>query len=159
MSGPSDLARFTATIDTANELMLTDEIKMMDVGDGVMRPTNAKVLSDLSTRMSGALIYTSVALGLAGTPTGGHFSVVDSSADGYLILFRNDAGVPIEVKRYPSSVALQNMESLVRRTDEAVDYLNITDEEGGIQMAASSQRLRTEFFELRTGTGFGIIDD
>ena len=50
MSGAEDLARLTVTINTANELLLSDEIKMMDVGDGVMRPTNAKVLADLSTQ-------------------------------------------------------------------------------------------------------------
>ena len=29
MSGPTDLARLTVTIDTANELLLSDQIKMM----------------------------------------------------------------------------------------------------------------------------------
>ena len=159
MSGAEDLARLTVTIDTANELLLSDEIKMMDVGGGVMRPTNAKVLADLSTQMSGAMIYTTIALGLAGTVSGGHFSVVDSETDGYLILYRNDAGVEAEVKRYPSSIALQNMESLVRSTDEVPDYLSITDGEGGLHLAASKESLRAEFFELRIGTGFGIIDD
>ena len=52
MSGAEDLARLTVTIDLANELFLSDEVKMVDVGDGVMRPTNAKVLADLSSKMS-----------------------------------------------------------------------------------------------------------
>ena len=92
MSGATDLARLTATIDTANELLLSDQIKMMDVGGGVMRPTNAKAIADLATQMSGALIYSSVALGLAGTVAGGHFSVLAADAAEYLILYRNQAG-------------------------------------------------------------------
>ncbi|WP_339546332.1 hypothetical protein [Pseudomonas sp. RA_35y_Pfl2_P32] len=159
MSGPSDLARLTVTIDTANELFLSEVPEMIDVGDGVMRPTNAKVLADLSTQMSGALIYTTTALGLAGTASGGYFSVISSLGDEYIILYRNSAGAAVEVDRYPNAAAIRNMQNLVRRTDEAVDYLNITDEEGGIRLAASADRLRTEFFELRTGTGFGLIDD
>lgn len=103
MSGPSDLARLTVTIDTANELLLTDEVKMMDVGGGVMRPTNAKVLADLATQMNGAQIYNSIALGLAGTVQGSYFSVLSTASDEYLILYRNIAGAATEVKRYPSS--------------------------------------------------------
>jgi hypothetical protein len=105
MSGPSDLARLTTTIDAANELLLSDEIKMMDVGDGVQRPTNAKVLADLSTQMSGALIYTTAALGLAGTVAGGYFSVISPENDQYLILYKNEAGAAVEKDRYPNAVA------------------------------------------------------
>ncbi|XBG32147.1 hypothetical protein ABH853_02220 [Pseudomonas sp. 13.2] len=92
MSGAEDLARLTQTIDTTNELLLSEEIKMVDVGGGTLRPTHAKVLADLSTQMSGALIYTSTALGLAGTVSGGYFSVLAADASDYLILYRNEAG-------------------------------------------------------------------
>jgi hypothetical protein len=109
MSGPSDLARLTVTINTANELLLSDQIKMMDVGGGVMRPTNAKAISDLATQMSGAMIYTSTALGLAGTVSGGFFSVTATDSAEYLVLYRNDAGVATEVKRYPSAIAVDEI--------------------------------------------------
>ncbi|MFG0818740.1 hypothetical protein ACF8QE_04515 [Pseudomonas sp. GLN_3] len=38
MSGAEDLARLTQTIDTANELFLSEEIKMVDVGGGGAAP-------------------------------------------------------------------------------------------------------------------------
>lgn len=117
MSGPADLARLSATIDTASELFLSDQVKMMDVGGGVMRPTNAKVLADLATQMSGALIYTSTALGLAGTVDGGHFSVIAAGAEEYLILYRNEAGVATEKKRYPSSQALASVQEMIRQIE------------------------------------------
>ncbi|WP_286912155.1 MULTISPECIES: hypothetical protein [unclassified Pseudomonas] len=150
MSGAEDLARLTQTIDTANELFLSEEIKMVDVGGGVQCPTNAKVLADLSTQMSGALIYTSTALGLAGTPSLGLFSVLFRVSDEYIILYQNVGGVAVEKDRYPNSAALKNMQSLVRRLDRAPDYLNITDEEGGNRLSASSERVKTEFYELKT---------
>lgn len=113
MSGPSDLVRLTETIDTANELLLSDEIKMMDVGGGVMRPTNAKAISDLAAQMSGAMVYVSVAAGLAGTVAGAYFSVVATGAEEYVILYRNEAGAALEIKRYPAASALAAMRELI----------------------------------------------
>ena len=120
MSGATDLARLTATIDTANELLLSDQVKMMDVGGGVMRPTNAKVLADLSTQMSGAMIYTTVVLGLAGTVSGGYFSVPSDDSAKYLILYRNDSGVATPIDEYPSaSVVMQTKAIADGATDAA----------------------------------------
>lgn len=108
MSGATDLARFTSLVDTANELLLTDEIKLMDVGDGVLRPTNAKAISDLATQMTGAMVYLTTAAGLAGTVAGAYFSVPSPDSAEYLILYRNDSGVATEIKRYPSALATRN---------------------------------------------------
>ncbi|HDS1791535.1 hypothetical protein NPS34_26235, partial [Pseudomonas putida] len=112
MSGAEDLARLTQTIDTANELFLSEEIKMVDVGGGVQRPTNAKVLADLSTQMSGALIYTTVALGLAGTVNDGLFSVLSGAQDEYIHLYRNVAGSAMFVDSYPNAKATQRASGL-----------------------------------------------
>ncbi|HEN8733317.1 TPA: hypothetical protein U8207_001704 [Pseudomonas putida] len=112
MSGAEDLARLTQTIDTTNELFLSEEIKMVDVGGGVLRPTNAKVLADLATQMSGALIYTSVALGLAGTVSGGLFSVLSGLQDEYINLYRNVDGSAVFEDSYPNASATQRASSL-----------------------------------------------
>ncbi|NQD72911.1 hypothetical protein [Pseudomonas sp. CM27] len=114
MSGAEDLARLTETIDKANELMLSDQIKMVDVGGGQQRPTNAKVLADLATQMSGALIYTSTALGLAGTQPGGYFSVISASTQEYLNLYRNESGTADWIATYPSALATQNADAMAR---------------------------------------------
>ena len=164
MSGASDLARLTATIDTANELLLSDQIKMMDVGGGVMRPTNAKAIADLATQMSGALIYSSVALGLAGTIAGGHFSVLAPDAAEYLILYRNEAGVAIEEKRYPSTIALDLINRLMQgpstlpvAAEEAA--LALSDEEGGEFLLITPTRTSTPAVEAETvDLDWGIYD-
>ncbi len=108
MSGADDLARLTVTIDKANELFLSEEPKMVDVGGGVMRPTNAKVLADLATQMSGAQIYTSVALGLSSTVVGSYFSVPSPESAEYLILYQNVGATEKEIDRYPNSNAIES---------------------------------------------------
>lgn len=128
MSGPSDLARLTETIDTANELLLSEEIKMLDVGGGVMRPTNAKAIADLAAQMSGAMIYLTTEAGILGTVSGGYFSVVSAESDEYLILYRNNSGVAAEVKRYPSDIAISGMNELIEKDDST--RCNFADENG-----------------------------
>lgn len=115
MSGADDLARLTVTIDKANELFLSEESKMVDVGGGVMRPTNAKVLADLATQMNGGQIYTSVALGLSSTSPGSYFSVASPNYDEYLVLYRNSAGQAVFVDEYPNAKAVNEVKSRVPR--------------------------------------------
>ncbi|WKL53320.1 hypothetical protein Q1W70_01655 [Pseudomonas kielensis] len=112
MSGPSDLARLAVTIDTANELLLSEQIKMMDVG-GVMRPTLAMVMTNLATLLGGAMPYTTVERGLTGTAPGTNFSVLSSAADEYVTVYRNEAGVPQELDTYPNATALTAMRELI----------------------------------------------
>lgn len=122
MSVTSDLARLSLTIDRANELLLSDQIKTMDVGGGVMRPTNAKVLADLSTQMSGAMIYSAVATGLLGTADGSFFSVTAPDNAEYLILYKNEGGAAVEKKRYPSVVAIDSVLTMIRPMDGSLLY-------------------------------------
>ncbi|MGO2201164.1 hypothetical protein [Pseudomonas helleri] len=136
MSGADDLARLTVTIDKANELFLSEEPKMVDVGGGVMRPTNAKVLADLATQMNGAQIYTSVALGLASTAQGSYFSVPSPESTEYLILYQNNAGAALEIRRYPSSKVVSSL--------EAGDFVGL-----GIQMKALAKE---------TGYAWALVD-
>lgn len=159
MSGQETLQELDRIVGTTNELLLSPEVKMMDVGGGVMRPTNAMVMANLATQLGGAMPYVSVADGLAGTQSGTYFSVISSASDEYVILYRNNSGTALEVDRYPNSTAIRNVQGVVRQIDQAPDYLNVTDEEGGTRLAVNSERIRAEFFEVRVGQGFGLVDD
>ncbi len=119
MSGAEDLARLTETIDKTDELFLSPEIKMVEVSPGVFRPTNAKVLADLSTQMSGALIYTSTALGLAGTVADGYFSVISPSVDNHVDVYRNDAGYATFISSYPSADFLRKVDGKFYTTEDS----------------------------------------
>lgn len=112
MSGTQTLQELDRLVGTFNELSLSDEPKMVDVGGGVMKPTNAKILADLAAQMSGALIYTSVALGLAGTADGGYFSVLSNVEDEYITLYRNSSGEAVYVDQYPNAEATRTAKAL-----------------------------------------------
>lgn len=112
MSGPSEIARLTATIDTTDELLLSPEIKMVEVAPGVWRPTNAMVMANLSTLLGGAMPYTSVALGLLGTADGTNFSVLSSAQDEYVNVYRNVGGSALFVDSYPNAKATQRASEL-----------------------------------------------
>lgn len=58
-------------------------------------------------------IYPDTATGLAATPAGSYFSVPSESESEHLILYRNSAGSAVEIKRYPSSAALDGMRTLL----------------------------------------------
>ena len=107
MSGATDLARLTETIDLANELLLSPAIKMMDVGDGVERPTNAMVMTNLAIQLGGAMPYATVEQGLVGSVSGTNFSVLAPGSLEYVILYRNDSGAAVEVDRYPNALATE----------------------------------------------------
>lgn len=114
MSGAEDLARLKVTIDKTNELLLSPDIKMMDVGDGVMRPTNALVMTNLATLLCGAMPYASVEEGLTGTVDGTNFSVLSSESDLYVNIYRNVSGAAVYVDNYPNGAA-------TRRASETAD--------------------------------------
>lgn len=155
MSGPADLARLTATIDTANELMLTDEIKMMDVGDGVMRPTNAKAIADLAVQMNGAQIFNSIVLGLAGTISGGFFSVLSPGNLDYLDLYRNDSGSATPIDSYPNSKATQRANGLAE-TAYGLTYPQSLDEE--FPWAILDQYFRAILAIKKNGAVHAVLD-
>ncbi|MNJ32356.1 hypothetical protein D3C77_270190 [compost metagenome] len=128
MSGAQTLQNLDRLVGTTNELFLSEDPKMVDVGGGVMRPTNAKILADLAIQMAGALIYTSVALGLAGTSPGGYFSVQSANDRRYVELYRNDAGSATYIDDYPNATATQRAEGLAETAYDLV-YPRSLDEE------------------------------
>ena len=65
---------------------------------------------------SSAGIYQDTTSGLAGTATGGYFSVPSPLDDEVLILYRNDAGIATEVKRYPNAAGVENTRELMMAT-------------------------------------------
>ncbi len=162
MSVTSDLARLSLTIDRANELLLTDQIKMVDVGGGVNRPSNAMVMANLSTLLGGAMPYTSVELGLAGTIDGTNFSVLSEETDEYVVVYRNQNGEPLEVDRYPNNQAVKNISSIIKQfSAETVDpeFLVVTDPEGAKLASVTNRALYTLLLQIASTPGPTVIGD
>jgi len=127
MSGAEDLARLTQTIDKTNELLLSPVPKMMDVGGGVMRPTNALVMTNLATLLGGAMPYASVALGLEGTTDGTNFSVLSSADDEYVNVYRNTAGAAVFVDTYPNAKKVKQVQDSTRFAVETAPPRNMSE--------------------------------
>ena len=154
MSGQQTLQKLDRIVGTTNELLLSPEVKMMDVGGGVIRPTNAMVMTNLATLLGGAMPYASVASGLAGTVDGTNFSVLSSGDDEYVSVYRNEEGAAAFVDSYPNAQALREIKSLVGPTSyqaEEVQILSVVDGEGGQQLVLTDKRM--------TGPSFGVVSE
>lgn len=128
MSGQETLQELDRIVATTNELLLSPEVKMMDVGGGVMRPTNAMVMTNLSTLLGGAMPYVSVAEGLAGTADGTNFSVLSSAEDEYVNVYRNVAGAAVFVDSYPNAKVTQLASGLAQAAYELASPKSLAEE-------------------------------
>ena len=155
MSGAEDLARLTQTIDTTDELLLSPEIKMVEVSPGVFRPTNAMVMANLSTLLGGAMPYPSVAEGLAGTVDGTNFSVLSSALDEYVNVYRNVSGAAVFVDSYPNAKATQ-MASGLAETAYGLSYPQSLDEE--FPWAILDQYFRAILAIKKNGAVHAVLD-
>lgn len=73
--------------------------------------SRAETARDSAVLSSG--VKNDTAHGVATTLDGEHFSVLGSSTDDYVILYKNSAGVAVEVKRYPSVASLDARLSVI----------------------------------------------
>jgi hypothetical protein len=81
----------------------------------------AEVAKDAAQLNAG--IFTDTTAGLAGTSTGDYFSVPATADSEYLILYLNNAGVAEEQKRYPSTKALEPLDSIDELGTKSQRYL------------------------------------
>ena len=161
MSGPTDLARLTVTIDKADEIFLSPEIKDVDVGNGETRPTVTKVLSIAASQFGGAMPYTSIEEALTKTVSGTVFSVPTKLALSpdplkYIDMYLNDEGSPVPLGDYPNGFA---------------NRLSINQSSLALELAPS-RMLSSEFAQAfaddfgtpilgvkKGGTAFGLFDE
>lgn len=83
----------------------------------------ATFLGAAAQALAGSGVFDTTAAGLAATTTGQYFSVPGADAGDYLILYRNNAGSAVEVKRYPSAARVDAVEASVQQVaDETEGY-------------------------------------
>lgn len=121
-----------ASAQTQREIVNGDEVTDVPTESGLV-PTLAKqavlaqakvtaALEEVATQMAGAMTYRTTALGLAGTVSGGYFSVVATATEEYLILYRNDAGIAVEVKRYPAQAFVSAVSQLLNNIAPSAQF-------------------------------------
>lgn len=132
MSGPTDLARLTVTLDVADEIFLSSEIKDVDVGDGQTRPTVAKALSIAASQFGGAMPYTSIEQALQNTVSGTIFSVPSKLALSpdplkYIDMYLNSGGTPFPLGSYPSTERVNQVQDSTQFAIENAIPKNLSD--------------------------------
>lgn len=80
------------------------DVSITQAGLATTAKTAAEAARDAAQLSAG--VYATIAAGLAATTSGKYFSVPSSSSYEHLILYQNNAGAALEVKRYPSSAML-----------------------------------------------------
>ena len=110
----------------------------------------AAVLEDVATQLSGAAVYDTVAKGLLKTINGGYFSVPSPNQSEYLILYKNNAGAAVEIKRYPSGTAVDSILGLIYpSTNVAAVVASVADADGfELMQLLGNGLLKTPAFEI-----------
>lgn len=96
--------------------------------------TAAEAARDAAQLSAG--VYADTAAGLAATTSGQYFSVPSADSAEYLILYKNNAGSAVEVKRYPSADRVAGLEGQIASVYGTIDHeaaglaVPITDEDG-----------------------------
>ena len=90
-------------------------LQFNDVAETVVAAETAagRAESALNTSLLNAGIYSSTALGILATRNGEFFSVPSTENTEHLILYKNESGVPQVIKRYPSSMQIDALESYI----------------------------------------------
>lgn len=83
-------------------------VQCLDVEESVAEAESAAVRAEVARDAAqlSAGVFADTAAGLAATTIGKYFSVPSAESSEFLVLYRNNAGVAQEVKRYPSSELL-----------------------------------------------------
>lgn len=91
-----------------------------------------------------------IAEGLQTTVDGEFFSVASSASSEYLVLYKNHLGVELEVKRYPSGAAVDNMLSLISPSSNAPTVLASVADADGFELLQvhTDGLLKTGAFEI-----------
>lgn len=109
---------FEKSVSQLNEILQGDENTTVDI-NGVQKPSvekktkdtvNAQVQLVLNAAADiDAVKYSSKSAGLSATSSGQFFSVVSSNGESFLDLYKNEGGVAVYQKTYPSTKKIQSL--------------------------------------------------
>jgi hypothetical protein len=104
--------------------VVTKDVVDAAVVDAEAAKTAAEAARDAAQLSAG--VYADTASGIAATTSGDYFSVPSADASEYLILYKNNAGLAQEIRRYPSGVAVSSVKAFEaanasQRLDQFID--------------------------------------
>lgn len=107
-------------------------------------------LAEVASQMAGSMTYASTAAGLAGTVDGGYFSTPSPESSEYLILYQNVAGAAVEKKRYPGTVAIDDLRNMIAPSSSVPEiFMSVADADGFEMLQAKTDgSLKSLAFEI-----------
>ncbi|MBN3864665.1 hypothetical protein HCU66_20750 [Pseudomonas frederiksbergensis] len=142
-------------------------VQFNDVGESVaaaeLAALQAATAADAAQLSAG--VYQTIASGLLATAHDRYFSVPSPESDEFLILYRNNAGVEVEVKRYSSAAAITQMKALINSfSDGGSTAFSFEDEnrfplmkllvDGSLDMLSAKLRNAGDGLEVADPNGF-----
>ena len=100
-------------------------------------------------------VYESTVLGLASTASGGYFNVISASSVNYIDLYKNESGIAVFVKSYPSTEAINSIEGAFNK-NLVNDALEIQAANGDVLARFDASGLHTP---VASSTELNIEDD
>lgn len=113
--------QLSTAVDQLNQVLQGDETTTVNINGKVQPSVQKKTLDEVNAKVQlvldaaadiDAVKYATIDAGIAATIDGQFFSVVSDDDYIYLDLYRNDNGVAVFKKTYPSSSSLKNIASL-----------------------------------------------
>ena len=106
----------------------------------------AAVLTEVASQLAGAATYDTTELGLLKTVDGGYFSTPSPASKGYLISWRNTAGVAVYQDTYPNAKAVEEVTD--RFNDDSSVILAVVDDPGHAGLVITPDSFKTSGLEL-----------
>lgn len=94
----------------------------------------ASVLEDVATQMAGAMVYPTTAAGILGTVDGAYFSTPSAESSEYLVLYKNNAGVAVKIKSYPSADVVNELSKRINALDSSEVAIQFEDDHNFVLM-------------------------
>ncbi len=168
--------QLSTAVDQLNEVLQGDENTTVTINGQQQPSVQKKTLDEVNAKIQlvldaaadiDAVKYATTTAGIAATADGQFFSVVSDSVESYLDLYKNESGVAIFYKSYPSHLALSRLESKVLSPSSA-NLLDMSKKRvgkyvsPGLNAITSSPNYQcTNFVKIEEGetytvSGFGV---
>lgn len=97
------------TVEARDAAVPAATVALTQADRSVEAADRSELASDAAQLSAG--VFATTAAGITATTNGKYFNVPSPDNDKSLVLYKNQAGTPVEVKQYPSAVAVSNLKT------------------------------------------------
>lgn len=136
------------------------QVQLNDLDEGVaavkQAADRAEAARDIALQEANAA--DSVEEGLLNTSNGETFQVLSPVDGAYLITYQNQAGVAVELRRYPTADAIEAVRRLVKTSSTPNTHLEVFDDEDAQMVSITDDLFQTPAFSIASKDGVTTIE-